>query len=184
MNTRALFWGEAGWTGSAHTLGTALFGLSALMSLMVVAHEAGAEPTRAASPAPVPGCKTPAPVRLELGASDTRGVVWVELQVVAVEDTGAALARLVLPKGARLLGGGAQGLEVSLGRLRQGEARWVRWEVELPEGAQGLAAGVDVEVHEGLRLHQSAALVWGQLQDRTRLVKLPEGTRARIEVLP
>ena len=138
---------------------------------------------------PVDNAKLMAPVQLTLTASDKAGVVEAQLAIEATADLPRAIVHFKLPAGMNLVAGE---IDQELGPMTRGERKQVAIQVRVaPRGQHELAAGVDVVIGDGMKLHRSATIALGRPLPSTRdsqesgikHVDSPDGDRMQIRKL-
>ena len=125
--------------------------------------------------------KTTPPVEVKLSTDKTTGRVVATAELTATADLPRVLARFVVPAGVTLVDGVA---EVEVGKLANGERRSLSVTLEVPaEGQFLLAAGADLFMEPGVKLHRSATLNLGTEATRPPagdVVRTPGGTGIRL----
>lgn len=102
---------------------------------------------------PVEG-KTSAPVKITFTSSATSGTVDFTLTMEALADIPRGVARVIVPRGAKVVKGQP---EVDFGAVPKGEVRELKVTMEVPKSTpQQVFAGVDCHITSGIQLHKEA----------------------------
>jgi hypothetical protein len=109
---------------------------------------------------PVEG-KTSAPVKITFASSATSGTVVLTLTMEALADIPRGVARVIVPRGAKVVKGEP---EVDFGAVAKGEVRELKVTLDVPKATpQQVFAGVDCHITSGILLHKEAKpLVLGE----------------------
>ncbi len=124
--------------------------------------------------------KTAAPVDMSLVVSGKTGRVTATLELRSRADLKGGAARFVLPSGVTFVSGDR---EIDLGAIKNGESRKIQIVIDVPErGSFLLAAGVDAQISQGIKLNKSqTAQLGGDIPaDGSTVVRTPSGGGLRI----
>ena len=139
------------------------------------------EATAPAPKADLHADKITPPAEVALRTDGTTGRVVATAEITATGNLPRVVARFVVPAGVTLVEGTA---EVEVGKLAAGEKRSLTVTLEVPaEGRFLLAAGADLFMEPGIKLHRSTTTDLGDGTPDTpvgKVVRPPGGTRIRL----